>query len=136
MIFVAAAVLNFVGAFLHLICIAWGPEGYRFFGAGERMAEMAEQKHWMPPVLTLMISFVLAVWGFYCLALGELTPSLPWMAEIVWAITLVYLIRGIYPFLMARWVAFFRTPFMLTTSGICLMFGVIHALALVEAGQI
>ncbi len=33
--------LSFVAALLHISCIFGGPEWYRFFGAGERMATLA-----------------------------------------------------------------------------------------------
>lgn len=123
-----AAGLNFIGAALHLVVIWWGPDGYRFFGAGEKMAQMAEQKHFWPPVLTLLITGVLTVWGLYCLALDGLLPALPWMNGIMLAITGVYLLRGIYPFLLSPFVPFFRTPFMIWSSLICAGFGLVHLL--------
>jgi hypothetical protein len=36
---------SLAASILHLACIAGGPEWYRFFGAGERMARMAARGH-------------------------------------------------------------------------------------------
>ena len=121
-----AAGLNFIGAALHLVVLWWGPDGYRFFGAGEQMAQMAERKNPWPAILTLLITAVLAVWGLYCLALDGYFPELPWTSQIVIVITAVYIVRGIYPLLLSPFVAIFRTPFMIWSSLICTGFGVVH----------
>ncbi|MCT7653981.1 hypothetical protein MBH78_02710 [Oceanimonas sp. NS1] len=47
---------SLLAALLHLAVIAGGPDWYRFFGAGEQMAKLAEQSSWYPALLTLMIS--------------------------------------------------------------------------------
>ncbi|MCV6590939.1 MAG: hypothetical protein OIF57_18250 [Marinobacterium sp.] len=125
-----AAGLNFIGAALHLVVIWWGPEGYRFFGAGEKMAQMAERKSPWPATLTLLITAILTVWGLYCLALNNNFPALPWMNIVVPAITGIYLLRAAYPLLLSPWVAFFRTPFMVWSSLICGVFGAVHLAAI------
>lgn len=125
-----AATLDFLAAALHLYVIWWGPDGYRFFGAGERLAQMAERKHPWPVIVTLLITGILIVWGLYCLTLDGLALPLPWVEPIMLIITAVYLIRGIYPLIMSPFVAFFRTPFMIWSTLICAGFGVVHLLAI------
>lgn len=134
--FIAAASLDFIAALLHLACIIGGPAWYRFFGAGEALATMAEEGSWWPAILTAMIAAVLAGWGVYFLSLGEVIPELPWLATLSIVITVIYAIRGVYPFLLSPWVAFFRTRFMIVTSLICVGYAVVHALALQQAGVI
>ncbi|MBY4675795.1 hypothetical protein [Marinobacterium arenosum] len=125
---ILAATLNFLAALLHLAVILGGPAWYRFFGAGEHMAQLAERGNPWPALLTLMIAAVLAGWGCYCLALAGLLPPLPWMLPIVQLITAIYLIRALYPLLLAPVVPLFRTPFMIWSSLICAGFGLSHLL--------
>lgn len=123
-----AAGLNFAAALLHIGVILGGPSWYRFFGAGEQMAHMAEQKKLLPALLTFFIAGVLAVWGLYCLALDNRFPALPWTDTIMLLVTAVYLIRALYPLLLSPWVAIFRQPFMVWSSLICAGFGAVHLL--------
>ena len=53
---------------LHLAIIAGGPDWYRFFGAGEGMARMAERGMLKPALITLGIAAILAVWAAYAFA--------------------------------------------------------------------
>ena len=55
-------------AMLHVAIVLGGPEWYRFFGAGERMARMAARGSITPAVLTLAIAAVLGVWALYGLS--------------------------------------------------------------------
>jgi len=55
--------LSAIAALLHLGCIPGGPAWYRFFGAGERMARLAEAGSWRPAVVTLSIAALLASWS-------------------------------------------------------------------------
>ena len=64
---IAAGMLNAAAAILHLAVILGGPDWYRFFGAGEGMARMAEQGMVRPVLITLGIAAILAC--------GRPTPS-------------------------------------------------------------
>jgi hypothetical protein len=92
---VAAGVLSAAAALLHLGVIAGGPDWYRFFGAGEGMARMAERGLWTPPLVTLAIAAVLAVWAAYAFAGAGLIRRLPLMRTALVAIACVYLLRGL-----------------------------------------
>ncbi len=48
---------------LHLVIIVGGPAWYRFFGAGERMARLAEQGRVLPTIVTRGIASILGVWA-------------------------------------------------------------------------
>ena len=73
---IAAATLSAVAALLHVGILIFGAPWYRFFGAGERMAELAASGHWYPTLITSLIALVLVVWAMYALAgAGGHTPA-------------------------------------------------------------
>jgi hypothetical protein len=67
-----AGLLSAVATLLHLGCIYFGASWYRFFGAGEQMALMAEQGSYQPTLITLGISSVLALWSAYAFSAAGL----------------------------------------------------------------
>jgi putative oxidoreductase len=127
---VLAATLNFAASAAHVGIIFGGPAWYRFFGAGERFAQLSQQGHPLPALVTAGIALVLASWGFYCLALAGVIPALPAMEWVVAGIALVYALRAVPPLILAPWVPAFRTPFMIWSSLICAGFAIVHALGL------
>ena len=58
-----AAFLDLVAALLHLAIVVGGPAWYRFFGAGEDMARMAERGHPWPTIVTMAIAMALTVFA-------------------------------------------------------------------------
>ncbi len=94
--------LSVAAALLHVAVIAGGPDWYRFFGAGEGMARMAEGGSPVPSLVTVGIAGVLAVWAAYAFAGAGMIPRLPLMRTALVAISAVYLLRGllIVPVLM------------------------------------
>ncbi|MDQ2078379.1 hypothetical protein [Marinimicrobium sp. ABcell2] len=125
-----AAGLNFAAAAAHVGIIFGGPAWYRFFGAGERFAQLSEQGHPWPALVTAGIALVLTTWGVYCLALAGVITPLPAMSWVVLGIALVYALRALPTLLLAPWVPAFRTPFMIWSSLICGSFAVAHGLGL------
>jgi hypothetical protein len=91
----AAAALSATAALLHLAIIAGGPRWYRFFGAGEDMARMAEQGSARPALITIFIAAVLATWSAYALAAAGWLPRLPLMRTALVLISAAYLLRGL-----------------------------------------
>lgn len=65
---IAASALSFIASLLHVACIFGGPDWYRFFGAGEQMAQLAEQGSTYPTYVTLAIAVIIALWGLYALS--------------------------------------------------------------------
>ena len=94
-----------VGAsLLHIACIFGGAAWYRYLGAGEKMAQMAERGEWFPPVVTLAIAVVLAIWAAYAFAGAGLIGRLPLMRTALITISAIYLVRGLslFPTLALR----------------------------------
>ena len=126
------AILSAIAAALHIGIVAKGAPWYRFFGAGEVFATAAEQKKLWPHLATLAIAIVLFVWSAYALSGAGLLRPLPYLQFALLAITGIYLLRGaaLFPLL-----AFSRdkvTPFIIWSSSICLLFGAVHAVGLVQ----
>ena len=95
---IAGGVLSLLAAALHLAVIGIGPEGYRFFGAGEQMARMAEAGHWYPAVVTTGIATILTVWAAYAFSGAGVLPRLPLLRTGLVVISLIYLARGLVLF--------------------------------------
>lgn len=128
-----AAALNAIAALLHLGCIVFGASWYRFFGAGERMARLAEAGDWRPTVITAGIVAVLSVWALYALSGAGAIRTLPLLRIGLCAITAVYLLRGLAGLAYAA----FGAPradaaFWWWTSAICVAFGIVHAIGLTQ----
>jgi predicted signal transduction protein with EAL and GGDEF domain len=69
---IGAGCLTAVAALMHIGCIIFGATWYRFFGAGEQMAVMAEQGLMKPTIITSFIVVVLSIWSLYAFfALGS-----------------------------------------------------------------
>jgi hypothetical protein len=124
---VAGGVLSLSGAALHLATIAGGPEWYRFFGAGERVARMAEAGRWTPAAMAAGIALLLAIAAAYAFSGAGLIRPLPLLRTGLVAITAVYLARGLVvvaPGALQR--PDLGAGFILWSSLIVLVFGLIH----------
>ena len=86
--------LSLAGAALHLGAIVGGGDWYRFFGAGEAMAQAAERGEAYPALITLGIAAILALWAAYAFAGAGLIRRLPLMRTALVAISVIYLLRG------------------------------------------
>lgn len=130
---VAGAALSALAALLHLGCIVFGAPWYRFFGAGEQMAQLAIAGSWYPVGITLVIAGVLGSWSLYALSGAGVVRPLPLLRMVLCAITAVYLMRGtlVVPFvdpLPGRSAAFWWW-----SSAICLGIGLVHLVGLRQA---
>lgn len=95
---IIAATCSALVAIAHLGCIVFGADWYRFFGAGEAMAKMAEAGHWYPTVVTLVIVVIVAllsVWSLYALSAARVIKRLPLLRLGLIVISAIYIIRGI-----------------------------------------
>jgi hypothetical protein len=134
---IIAGVFNFVAALLHVAVIFGGADWYRFFGAGEAMAAMAEQGSLKPTIITALIALVLFVWGLYAWSGAGLIPALPLMKIALVSITSIYLLRGlgglVAPFVSDHpQVKENSTRFWIISSVICLLFAFVHIQGLVN----
>ena len=126
-----AGCLSFAASFAHVAIIFGGPSWYRFFGAGEHMATMAEQGLLQPTLITLFIAIVLAVWGAFAWSGAGIFPQFPLLKLALILITLVYCIRGVLgllaPFISSHpQVTQNSVSFWIWNSIICLVFGLVH----------
>ncbi|WHS57713.1 hypothetical protein [Pseudomonas sp. G2-4] len=124
---VLAAGLSAVASLLHLMIILGGGPWYRFFGAVERFARAADAGRVYPSLVTAGIAAVLGLWAAYALAAGGLRLALPWVPQVMCALTAVYLVRGlaIVPLILFTRAAV--TPFLLWSSGVCMLVGLYQA---------
>ncbi|WP_339932338.1 hypothetical protein [uncultured Brevundimonas sp.] len=124
---VAGGLLSVAAALLHIACIIGGPAWYRFFGAGEGMATLAEQGSITPTLITLGIAAVLAIWAAYAFSGAGLLPRLPLLRTGLIVISAIYLLRGLVliPALVINRGAV--EPFVLWSSLIVLVYGVAYA---------
>jgi hypothetical protein len=123
--------LSLAAALLHLGVIAGGPDWYRFFGAGEDMARMAERGSLAPALITLMIAIVLAIWAAYAFAGAGLLRRLPLMRTSLVGISAIYLVRGIL--IVPTMVQPNPASFDIWSSLIVLGFGAVYALGTARA---
>lgn len=121
--------LSVVAALAHIGCIVFGAPWYRFFGAGERMARMAEAGHPTASFITAASAAVLVLWAAYAFSAAGALPRMPWPKLALSAITGIYLLRGLAGIGVALFVAETEqgTPFWWWSSAICLALGGVHA---------
>ncbi|MCL2915120.1 hypothetical protein L2725_15275 [Shewanella corallii] len=130
-----AGIVTFLASLAHIAIIIGGPDWYRFFGAGEGMAKMAEAGEAYPAIMTAGIALVLAIWGAYAWSGAGVIPALPLRRLILIGIAGVFLLRALaglvlpwlvdHPALAAN-----SNTFWMVSSVICLMIGLLYAFGL------
>ena len=97
-------ILSALAAILHLGVIVGGPAWYRFFGAGEGMAQAAERGSVTPPLITLAIAALLMIWALYAFSGAGIIRRLPLLRTALILISAVYLLRAfaLLPILILR----------------------------------
>ena len=123
-----AGALSAIAAGLHVAIIAGGPEWYRFFGAGEGMARMAEQGLLQPTLITLGIAGVLGAWAAYAFSGAGLIPRLPLLRTALVLISAVYLLRAAMLPLMLIAQPRQVGAFLVWSSAIVLVYGLAYAI--------
>jgi len=123
----SGAALSALAALLHLGCIFFGPPWYRFFGAGERMAQLSAAGHIAPTLITTGIAAVLGAWSLYALSGAGVIPRLPLIRTGLCVITGIYLLRGVAGFVLAAVAPGERSvAFWCWSSLICLGIGTLY----------
>ena len=126
-----AAGLNLLVALMHIGVIIKGPSWYHLFGAGERFVRAAKAGRRFPAVVTSGIALVLAAWSAYARSGAGVIDPLPLLRPALCVITLVYLLRGMLgPFVLAGTGR--STRFIMISSGICVVYGLVHLVGLVQ----
>jgi hypothetical protein len=129
-----AGTLSALASIIHIGCIFFGASWYRFFGAGEQMAMLAEQGSLKPTIITSGIVIVLAIWSLYAFSAAGLILKLPLMRIALITITSVYLLRGIVGFVFAADPLGHHlgnsSQFWFWSSTICLFLGAVHLIGI------
>ncbi|HEY0155346.1 MAG TPA: hypothetical protein VGB92_25250 [Longimicrobium sp.] len=127
--------LTGVAALLHVAIIVGGPDWYRFFGAGERMARLAARGSIYPAVITACIAAILAVWALYAFSGAGVIRRLPLLRLALSLIAAVFLARGILGVPLVLLVDDVYTnqlrakmTFMIVSSAICVALGLCYAI--------
>ena len=128
-----AGICSLIAALAHLACIVGGPTWYLAMGAGERMVQSAARGHWQPTLVTVAIASVLSVWGIYALSGAGIIRPLPLLKSVLSAITAVYLMRGLFFFLLKPHFPGNSPAFWYWSSGICLVIGLLHLVGLYQS---
>lgn len=132
---ILGALCSALAALAHLGCIIFGGDWYRFFGAGEQLAKMADEGHWYPSVVTSVIVIVLTIWSFYGLSGAKVIPRLPLLKFGLLVISAIYLFRGLgFVFIMPMFPENSLT-FWLVSSGICFLIGLLYAIGTAKDWQ-
>lgn len=93
--FLTAGVLMGLASALHVGIILGGANWYRFFGAGEGMARLAERGSSYPTQITTFIVLVLALGAFYALKAAFNEKKLPLQNLVLGIASFVFLLRGL-----------------------------------------
>jgi len=132
-----AAVLSFSASLIHVATIFGGGNWYRFFGAGERMAQLAESGSSYPAIVTSIIAIILCLWGLYALSGAGVIVKLPLLKSALILITSVYLLRGIAGLVLPLFTSHpaieqNSLTFWLVSSTICLVIGFFHLFGVIN----
>jgi hypothetical protein len=90
-----AALLTSAITVLHIVIVFVGAPGYRYFGAGEQIARLAEQGSPVPALLTLCIAAIFAVFSLYAFSGSGVLRRLPLVRLVLLMIGTIFALRGI-----------------------------------------
>jgi putative oxidoreductase len=131
---VFGGMLTGVASLLHVGIILGGPDWYRFFGAGERMARLAARGSIYPAAVTAGIAVVLGIWALYALSGAGVIRRLPFVRLALVLIAAVYLARGILgiPLVLVMDDPYAnqlraKMTFMVLSSAVCICLGICYA---------
>ena len=130
-----AAVSTSCVALLHLGCIVFGAPWYRFLGAGEQMALMAEAGSHQPTIVTSVLVFIFVIWTAYALSGAGVIRKLPLLHPVLIAITTILLLRGVGFYFIMPMFPDNSLMFWFISSSICLLLGLLYALGLKQSWQ-
>jgi hypothetical protein len=97
LLLVAGALSAGVAALHVAIMFAGGP-AFRYFGAGERMARLAERGSSEPTFITAVLVLIFATWAAYAFAGAGFIAPLPRLRSVLLLIGLIYVGRGLIAF--------------------------------------
>jgi hypothetical protein len=90
-----ASLGSFIVACVHIIVILRGADAYRYFGAGEQIAQMAERGSPLPAILTAVLVCIFLLWAYYPLTALGVSEPLPFLQPALILIGSIYTLRGL-----------------------------------------
>jgi hypothetical protein len=96
------------------------------------MAQAAAAGRAYPAVVTSFIAAVLALWSVYAASGAGLLGPLPLLKLALVVITCIYLLRGLAVVPLLTVARSKSTPFLIWSSVICLVYGSIHMVGLLQ----
>lgn len=101
---VLAGIASLALMFLHVEIIYLGAPAYRYFGAGENMAALAEAGSLWPPLVTAGVALLLAGFAAYAFSGAGMIRPLPHLRIGLWTIGGLLSLRGLAVFpQLAMW---------------------------------
>ena len=125
---ILGALFSAVAALAHLGCIIFGGDWYRFFGAGEQMAKMAEAGESHPTIVTSILVFILSIWSVYGLSGAKLITKLPLLRTALVLISSIYVLRGVVLVALMPMFPENSITFWIVSSVICLSIGMLYSI--------
>jgi hypothetical protein len=127
-----AAATDAVAALLHVGCIVFGAPWYRFFGAGERMVNMALEGNPYPARVSAAVVVVLLIWSAYALSGAGAIAHLPLLKLGLCVISAVFLLRGVFGIVLLLAKGVRNRPFWWWSSAVCLSIGALHLIGTIQ----
>jgi hypothetical protein len=90
-----AGALSACVAAAHAATLVLGAPAYRYLGAGERMARLAERGAPGPPIITVALTLMFAAWAAYAFSGAGLLRPLPLLRPVLLATGAAYTLRGV-----------------------------------------
>ncbi|MBT2391851.1 hypothetical protein J7E87_21050 [Streptomyces sp. ISL-1] len=130
---VLAGSLSLAAGVLHAVLPLYDGAGFRYFGAGEHLAQLAEQGSPIPTATAIGIAVLLTVAAAYAWSAAGLLRPLPKLAPVLITIAAIYLLRGLALLPELPLIAFSPTTLPareLAFSAFALATGLLHAAGL------
>lgn len=125
---IAGGILSLAAALLHLACIAFGADWFRFFGAPEPLIVSYENDAMGLVWMTIFIAAILAIWAAYAFSGAGVMRRLPLLKTGLVTITGIYLLRGAFLIPALTNAPYTRHEFDIWSSAIVLALGIAYAI--------
>ena len=125
---IAGGILSLIAALLHVGCILFGTEWYRFFGVPDPLIASYENGSMTLVWMTAGIAAILAIWGAYAFSGAGVIGRLPLLRLALIAITAIYLARGLFLIPAILKAPYPNSTFDLWSSTIVLIYGLTYAI--------
>lgn len=125
---IAGGVLSILAALMHLGCIAFGAQWFRFFGAPEALIVEYEGGAMTLVWMTIGISAFLTIWAAYAFSGAGLVRKLPLLRTGLIVISAIYLLRGMSLIPALLLAPYPRQDFDIWSSAIVLVYGLAYAI--------